>query len=135
MDILVIQSSESDSKLTLTKPQPKNIKHAVESFNAKLESHKIPTVECFVFDASGKYFYDYIKSIEINATDSDALNYYSLEDNLIIDAIYKNETISLKVKLRSGPWDDDWQVEELITLDKNNYNNLLVQLANFLRLK
>ena len=105
-----------------------------QSFHAKLESHKIPTVECFVFDAGGKYFYDYIKSIEINATNSEALNYHSLEDNIIIDATYKKDAISLNVKLRGGPWGDDWQVSEVIVLDEGRYKQLLTQLFDFLRL-
>jgi len=133
MDKLVIQSSESDSRLTLFNPQAK-FKHVVESFHAKLESHKIPTVECFVFDAGGKYFYDYIKTIETNASNSEALNYHSLEDSLIIDATYKLDSILLSVKLRGGPWDDDWEVGEIITLDKESYSLLLTQLVDFLRL-
>jgi len=92
-----------------------------------------PFTECDVYGVNGQYLYDFFKAIKTSKDKT--INYYSLEDNLIIDATYKNDEIELNVKLRKGPWDDDWQVEELITLDKNNYNNLLVQLATFLRLK
>jgi len=133
MDKLIIQSSGSDAKLILSDPGPKNIKQEVGGFIAKLESHKVPFTECDVYGVNGQYLYDFFKAIKTSK--DKVINYYSLEDNLIIDATYKNDEIELNVKLRKGPWDDDWQVEELITLDKNNYNNLLVQLATFLRLK
>ena len=132
MDTLIIQSTESNAKLTLFNPTPKNINNTVNGFSARLESHKIPVSECEVFGAEGEYLYAFFKSI-VNSNEPS--NYYSLEDHIIIDAKYENNSIELNVKLREGPWEEDWQVEEKIILNKNAYIKAVSNLSIFLRLK
>ena len=133
MSSLTIQSSDSDTKLTLFNPSPGGYKQPVESFNAKLESHRIPTAECEVFGARGSYFQAFFTSVLNDAGTSS--EYCSVEDHLEIKSSRFDEKIEFRVTLREGPWEDDWEVQETISLSQIELEELVEQLAEFLRIE
>ena len=131
MDRLTIQSSDSDAKLTLHNPFPSGYKEPVECFHAKLESHRIPAAECEVFGAGGPYLQAFFISV-LNGERPDS-DYCSVEDHLEIQASRSDEKFVFRVILRQGPWEDDWEVEEIISLSRDELHEVVKQLDAFLR--
>ncbi len=131
MDRLTIQSSDSDAKLTLHDPFPRGYKEPVEGFHAKLESHRIPAAECEVFGAGGPYLQAFFVSV-LNG-EQPVSDYCSVEDHLEIHAISADEKFLFRVILRQGPWEDDWEVEENISMSRDELHEMLEQLGYFLR--
>lgn len=133
MQRLIIQSSTSDTKLTLFDPKPKNIKHIVDGFNAKLDSHKIPPSECKVFGAYGNYLYEFFLEI---IEDKKAIHEWrSIEDHLEIEARRNKDCVDLKIHLREGPWEENWAVSDTVTLDLDALKKLVPELKEFLRVQ
>ncbi len=133
MQKFVIQSSNSDAKLILFEPGPKNIKLMVDGFRARLESHNIPPSESDVFGASGEYLYLFFCGMLENK--EEISDWCSIEDHLEIEANRTKEAVELKITLREGPWDEDWEVSENVSLRLNDLKNLLPGLKEFLRVK
>jgi hypothetical protein len=132
MDSLTIQSSDSDARLTLYDPFPRRNKEPVEGFKAKLESHRIPTSESEVFGAGAPYFHAFfITILKGERPDSD---YCSVEDHLEIQASKSDEKFVFRVILRDGPWEDYWEVDEIISLSGNELHEVVEQLRAFLRI-
>ena len=94
-------------------------------------SHCIPAAECEGVGACGTYLKEFFISV-LNGERPDS-DYCSVEDHLEIQASRSDEKFVFRVILRQGPWEDDWEVEEIISLSRDELHEVVKQLDAFLR--
>ncbi len=135
-DEVTIKSSRSDYKLKLSEPKPRGLKQTVEYLRVSITGHDIiaSSSEVYLYEADhlAHFFEDLAANWKGWEGDKE---WGSIEgDFRIIASIDHLGHIALQVRLRSGPYSEDWLIETGIEVDAGQIEQIAKDVKRFLRL-
>ena len=134
-DEVAIRSTRSDYELKLSSPKPPGLKQAVEYLQVSITGHDLSASSSEIYLYGAEHLAHFFEDLAANCKGWEGEKEWSSieEDFKLTASTDRLGHIALKIKLRSGQYSQDWEVETGIDVDAGQIEQIAKEIKRFLR--